>query len=900
MTNQTPPKQRSLRREVTRQTAQRLKSEIASQRELVKSGLRSQLEGLVPAPLRWLIPVIESFRGEAGEPEVGEMLPESPAGQVEPTIAPSALYAPLCATHDPLTCPNAQGKQEGDQCGSCGFPLLLRVDEQIAGRRGRYRITGVLGERGIGRLYQATRVSDGAAVVIKEFLVSERLNPLERREKKAMFTRLAGIDSIDGKLSDYRLVAPWEAIADTNRDRCYLVTRGHWDAAPTLAAYLKQQGPMTDQQVRRVLDQVLQTLEFLHQIKARSPEGFVNEYGSAHGNLTLHSLLYIDRKAGGIPASSALSDLDFFIYVCDLAQWEFLFDITATYRDMYALAQAIGQKAKQIRDLQRQQAETQAALRKRQSEQLKQAATRAIPALEEAQHREFEHLKRQQAAYLAGIQQQAYQELKTLQKADLRSLGYVGYTLLTGKKVAPNAEPALALNHPRLRSAHPVLRQVIEQLVEGQIEDAIEARQQLRQMPIELGYEGSVIAAEAGEAPLRAPKWLWWLLGGTTLGLLLWLISSLLPKPQPQAIARSTTLTCGMEEVAGVPDGTFLYRTAERDLWSSFLRQNLLSRASDLSAACMRDPADNLNGKFEEILAARQKNFKLRHQFITDQSNRAAREQAIAQVRELKSAFTLTNYTADLSADLISQTIAHDGLAIIVSFSYAKRDNSLPKRLGGQIRMSDLQRLYTGQVRNWKELGGPDLPVSLYAPDDDAAIQMFEQKALQTPDNIRLFRQMLAPKPQQNRSFVQLGEISRLPIGGLLQQVIRDFENEQPQRGAIAFAPISRVFGQCSVYPLAITTEHHSVQPLVQTDGKPIDPNTDLCRNKGSYAPDSALFQRQVYPLAYDLAVVYRRDNRLPPVGEKFAEIMQTQEGQSLLKQSGLIPISDWNTRRRE
>ena len=123
-----------------------------------------------------------------------------------------------------------------------------------------------------------------------------------------------------------------------------------------------------------------------------------------------------------------------------------------------------------------------------------------------------------------------------------------------------------------------------------------------------------------------------------------------------------------------------------------------------------------------------------------------------------------------------------------------------------------------------------------------------------------------------------------------LRAVIRDFEDRDI--GAIAFGTVSKVFGQCSVYPLAVAADKQSpVQPLMQTNGKPIDPSTDLCKDKGSYFPDVVLFQTGRYPLSYPLAVVYPRDNSRPPAGQKFAAILRTLQAQRLLNATGLVPL---------
>jgi hypothetical protein len=64
-----------------------------------------------------------------------------------------------------------------------------------------------------------------------------------------------------------------------------------------------------------------------------------------------------------------------------------------------------------------------------------------------------------------------------------------------------------------------------------------------------------------------------------------------------------------------------------------------------------------------------------------------------------------------------------------------------------------------------------------------------------------------------------------------------------------------------------------------------------LCNDKGSYSPSVERFQTGQYPLAYSLAVVYSFDNSLPPVGQKVAAILKTEEAQELLLKTGLVPL---------
>lgn len=58
--------------------------------------------------------------------------------------------------------------------------------------------------------------------------------------------------------------------------------------------------------------------------------------------------------------------------------------------------------------------------------------------------------------------------------------------------------------------------------------------------------------------------------------------------------------------------------------------------------------------------------------------------------------------------DLIAHTIGYDGIAVIVN---AKNPIS-------SITKKQLQDIYTGKIRNWKELGGPDMPIYLISKEE--------------------------------------------------------------------------------------------------------------------------------------------------------------------------------------
>jgi ABC-type phosphate transport system substrate-binding protein len=236
--------------------------------------------------------------------------------------------------------------------------------------------------------------------------------------------------------------------------------------------------------------------------------------------------------------------------------------------------------------------------------------------------------------------------------------------------------------------------------------------------------------------------------------------------------------------------------------------------------------------------------------------------------------------------ELVSKTIAYDGLLVFVPFTSAERLGGLAAPLGGKIKLDQLRRLYIGEIANWQELNGPNLPVRLFVPTESTAIKIFEQVVLGDEQAIQKFR-----------SLRQEGKIEQLETIRALRTIYQDFEYKRS--GGIGFGIVSQVFQQCTVYPLALVKgREQPVQALVRNDGKPIDPKTNLC-NKGSYRLNETMFQNQQYSLAFSLNVLYPNDNREGKkyqIGRKFAEILTTEQGQCLLGETNLIPLQPLNS----
>lgn len=69
--------------------------------------------------------------------------------------------------------------------------------------------------------------------------------------------------------------------------------------------------------------------------------------------------------------------------------------------------------------------------------------------------------------------------------------------------------------------------------------------------------------------------------------------------------------------------------------------------------------------------------------------------------------------------------VALDGLSV-----YVHEGNPLT-----QLSLEELQVIFTGKVRNWKELGGPDAPITVYSRENSSGTyEFFKEKVLQGKD----------------------------------------------------------------------------------------------------------------------------------------------------------------------
>ncbi|MEM9214882.1 MAG: septum site-determining protein [Cyanobacteria bacterium P01_F01_bin.150] len=764
--------------------------------------------------------------------------------QTAEATSESSQYLQYCCSDQSSNCSALQqgqiAKTAADperpqgHCVYCDFPSVLADGSELQGQRGRYQVGQFIAKRGWGRLYQGQDVNRRTAVVIREYLLPRQyFSPTDQRLIRDTFENVAGLRLADGREQDFRLMKPYDVMGDRHDpERCYLITTAGVDQLPTLRTVLTQEGALSPIQVRAVLNQGLQTLTSLHGQKYALPAGQI-QTGLGHGNISLDSIVIQPDAASYYESPQLL------IFLRDLALWDSLFIPPSS-------------------------------------------STHRPPPTPTVAN-------------------------------DLVALGQVGLYALLGRWTDHYGRALKPRSFHEWPQQDRFLEQYLRQLLGMEaptFDTAADARRALLQLPpmaIAPTSPPQTLQPPASTKDARrtVPKWLWLLLlfglGALSAGLLFrWLNRPALSTAPPDV--------CCIGNVAAVPPGDYHYASADPGTWYPLWHsRNLVTQ----------------NKTLEQLLETLQPDLNLQLNPV------ATNIQAIAQVTQDRVDFAIAPHVPPLSPDLTIAPIAYDGLAVFVAFSYVERQQGLPHHLQGQLSVDQLRQLYTGEIQNWSSLGGPDLVVKLYLPNQAELIQIFEQRVLKTPEAIQSFRRQWGLdgwdkdsrdggvdtaeygfKSRSNGLFLSRsaseinGEI-HAPLD-MLKAILQDFE-AMPRAGSIGFTSLSQIYNQCSVYPLAIAPEssQSAVQPLYQTNGTPISPAVDLCADKGNYGPKQSLFvgpslsrghgskaeATPAYPLAYPLAVLYRQDNSRVPVGSAFAEMMTTDEGQGLLKKTGLIPL---------
>lgn len=684
-----------------------------------------------------------------------------------------------------------------------GLPLPSGI--VLKSRWNSYTVGDCFQETERTRLYWGTDRSSESMLIQEYRLFDRDFNLTEIEDRQKAFERLIELNLKISNGPDFRIVKLVDAIVLPKEHCCYLITKpvSHHT---TLAAYLSNHEVLSSQDIRTVLHQVLQTLQFLHEAcRVHFPTG-ESERGLPHGNLNLNSLL-IRQLHLNVPHGQ-----QFFVYLTDLALWEHLFypptsrrfheKVTKTSQDLGSAAQ------------------------------------------------------------------------------DLADLGLVGFQLAGGTVSSSRQQPIDLETDPAWQELNDLpLKQFIERLMglRSSFRTAEEALLTLRSLSTSQTTPELSASVEAASTPAQPGRLLSiaLLLSLGLLGLLGWLSwRKLSTSSLPLSFLPSKTLST-LQSIKSVP--SVITYGFESDEAREFAQSRALVPDSVTGAEIrQRTLIEEIENRYTELNLIPQNNEGVSRERLFEQIKADRVQVGFARLPN----DTLPN---DIPQGLTYTAAARDALTVLVPFVDPYTAKDTVGELKGAISLDELRQLYT-QPNDVTKFRGKR--VKLFFPESEETNRIFEALVLRNdPELVQQFNALQEKAAARDRQWLA----TRTGLNNkLYEKMLVDFfetTDEDEDAIGIGFDRLSRAFGQCSVYPLAIKQGMHTYAALVHADGQPIDEDTDLCGAKGSYFPSTEDYHPD---LRYDLGLVYKENSQ---AGEKLAELLETSEGQYLISEVGLIPI---------
>lgn len=197
--------------------------------------------------------------------------------------------------------------------------------------------------------------------------------------------------------------------------------------------------------------------------------------------------------------------------------------------------------------------------------------------------------------------------------------------------------------------------------------------------------------------------------------------------------------------------------------------------------------------------------------------------------------------------------IAIDGLAIATHPSL-----NIPG-----LSLQQVKAIYIGKISNWKQVGGPNLPIKPYSRpiSDGGTVELFVQDIL------------------AGQSFA-----ANVEFVATTTQALQKLANNP---GGIYYASAPEVVPQCTIKPLPLGRQPGKFIPPYQ---EPFIPRT-LCPGQRNQLNIEA-FQTGQYPITRNLFVVVKQNGQTEQqAGEAYANLLLTEQGQALIDKAGFVRI---------
>lgn len=292
--------------------------------------------------------------------------------------------------------------------------------------------------------------------------------------------------------------------------------------------------------------------------------------------------------------------------------------------------------------------------------------------------------------------------------------------------------------------------------------------------------------------------------------------------------------TSTFQTVANVPTDSFNYGGSTA--WASIRQLVDTQIQSDRPELQLRyvDPVNGSPGSSSGIrmLLDGQLDFAQSSRPLTDE------EQAIAKER----GFTLEQ-----------RQVGKDGIAVVVN----------PSLKVSGLTVEQLQKIYLGQITNWNQVGGPNLPITPFSQRPENADTVI------FPSNSDLKNQALGSNVQYVYSTTEaVRQLSKTP-------------------GGVYYASARSVVPQCSVKALALGgTSGQLILPYREPMVSP-----EQCPRQRNQLNTQAI-KNGSYPMIANLFVIIKQNKgREQQIGDAYAKLLLTDQGQKAIEQAGFVGV---------
>lgn len=179
------------------------------------------------------------------------------------------------------------------------------------------------------------------------------------------------------------------------------------------------------------------------------------------------------------------------------------------------------------------------------------------------------------------------------------------------------------------------------------------------------------------------------------------------------------------------------------------------------------------------------------------------------------------------------------------------------------LTVAQLKDIYLGKIMNWKEVGGPDLLITVYSgrKGDGSTINFFVESVL-GGENFGANIQFIASTREALRQLAS-------------------------NTGGIYYASATEVVQRCDVKALPIGVQPNAPVSPYQEPMIPLD-----CGQRQRNQINPEVFKTAQYPLSRPLTVIVKQNGKEEQrAGEAYSQLLLTRQGQELITKTGFVGV---------